>query len=107
MDSVRRDNEEAKICFRETMKQQERERNEVMNREMVKVLHEQENLVREMAEKNCIIVSGICEEHNKNWIGRERDEKKRIDDILTEIEGNTESQSVSVRSRGGRVVGKV
>lgn len=49
------------------MELQERERKDVLEREMVRVLHEKEELVREMAKKKkCVIISGMHEENSRN-----------------------------------------
>lgn len=61
--------------------------------------------MRQIAEKERVIISGMREEHNGNWIAREKDEKERIDDILNKTANITES--LGVRSGGGSGIEKV
>ena len=80
---VEEENENVRASFREIMMQQEKEKTEIAHSEVVKMLQQNEDMVRNIAEKKkCIIVTGLKEEENRNWQERKRKEDDLIKSLL-------------------------
>ena len=77
--------------FREIMDQQEKEKVEIPKGEVVKILQQNEDMVRNIAEKKkCVIVSGLKEEEIRNWQERKKKEDESIKSLLAKITGDGE-----------------
>ena len=86
MDEVKKNNDEAQTGFREIIKQQEEERRELAQSEIVRVIQQKETMVRNIAEKKrSIVVSGLKEENIRNWQERKRMEEERIKNLFSKI----------------------
>ena len=97
MRKVKEKNEEVRASFREIMIQQEKEKTEIPKGEVVKMLQENEEIVRNIAEKKkCIIVSGLREEENRNWQERRKKEDELMRSLLAKISDDGEDLSGEV-----------
>ncbi|MPC74812.1 hypothetical protein E2C01_069188 [Portunus trituberculatus] len=72
-------NEEVHTNFRKLIKEQERERNELAQREI------KETIVRNIAKRKSVIVSGLREDNIRNWQERKKMEEERIRNLLNQI----------------------
>lgn len=86
LEEVKKNNEEAHNNFREIIKQQEKEKSELAQREIVRVLQQEETMVRNIAEKKkCVVVSGLREDNIRNWQERKNKEEEKIKTLLNKI----------------------
>lgn len=82
-------NEAAHVSFKEIIKQQENERRQIAQQEVVKVLQKEEVLVRNIAEKKkCVVVNGLKEENIRNWQERKEKEEEKVQSLLSKVLGD-------------------
>ena len=88
MKEVRKESETVHSTFRDIIKQQEEERRQVERSEVVKMLKQNETVVREIAErKKCVIFWGLKEDANRNWQERKKNEEEKVQNLLNRISG--------------------
>ena len=78
--------EEVQTDFRDIVKQQGKERNELAQGEIVKVLQQKEAVIRNIAEKKrSVVVSGLKEEKTRDWQERRVKEEERVRTLVNKI----------------------
>ena len=77
--------QEDKTSLKEVMEEQFKERKEEMAKQMIGVLRQKEQLVREIAEKKSVIIFGMKENKVKHKPKREREELKSVKDSLKNL----------------------
>ena len=88
IDEVRTSHEEAQTSFREIIKQQEKQRSQLAQKEVVKVLQQEEEMVRNIAErKKCVVIHGLREEKIEKWQERKEKEEEKIKTLLNNVLG--------------------
>ena len=82
-----KEKEEEKICFKEIMQSQYREKTDLTN-EIVKVIKQKESIVRDTIDKKkCFIIYGLKEETEPIRAKREKVQRMMVDDVVKNVQG--------------------
>ena len=95
LNEVKSNNEAAHTNFREIMKQQEKEKSVLAQKEVVKVLQQEEKMVRNIAEKKkSVVISGLVEDKERKWQERKIKEEEKIQNVLGSVLGEENAVGV-------------